>query len=120
MSESKVDLDADQNIPIPDKISSSCLSKLEMMVNKLGSLIKNQCVNKIQHLLTIVSKKSPAKVFTHLYFVTSNFDVFIVQRLATAISRMILLSTTTWKQISNLTPFFVPPRNSKTVHYTDF
>ena len=40
MSESKVDLDADQNIPIPDKISSSCLSKLEMMVNKLGSLIK--------------------------------------------------------------------------------
>ena len=70
--------------------------------------------------LTLIAKKSPAKVLTHLYFVMSNFDVSIVQGLATAISQMILLSTPTWKQISNLSPFFLPPRNSKTVNNTNF
>lgn len=50
----------------------------------------------------------------------SNFDVSVVQGLATALSKMILLRTPTWKQISNLSLFFVPPRNSKTVSNTNF
>ena len=56
----------------------------------------------------------------HLYFEMNGFDVLIAQGLATAISRTILLSTPTCKQISNLSPFFVPPRNSKTVNNTNF
>ena len=64
-------------------------------------------------LLTVITKKSPAKVLTHLYFVLNRFDVVIVQGLATALSRMILLSTPNWKSILNLSPFFVPPRNNK-------
>ena len=44
-------------------------------------------------LLVIMTKKSPAKVLTHLYFVLNRLDIFIVQGLATALSRMILLST---------------------------
>ena len=63
--------------------------------------------NPADSLLMIVSKKSPVNVLAHLYFVMSNFDVAIVQGLATALCRMILLSTPTWKQISNLSPFFV-------------
>lgn len=62
-------------------------------------------------LLILMTKKSPAKILTHLYFVLNKLDIFIVQGLATALSRMILLSTPSWKNISNLSPFFVPPRN---------
>ncbi len=50
----------------------------------------------------------------------SNIDVLVVQELTTVISRMILLSTPTWKQISNLSPFLVPPRNSKTADNINF
>ena len=71
-------------------------------------------------LLTILTKKSPAKVLTHLYFVLNRFDVVTVQGLATALSRMILLSTPNWKSISNLSPFFVPPRNNKIATSTNF
>ena len=71
-------------------------------------------------LLTIITKKSPAKVLTHLYFVLNRFDIVIVQGLATALSRMILLSTPTWRNISNLSPFFVPPRSNKTATSSNF
>ncbi len=71
-------------------------------------------------LLMNISKKLPAKVVSHLYFVMSNFDILIVQGLATAMLRMILLSTLTWKQILKLSPLFVPPRNSKIVNNTIF
>ena len=40
-------------------------------------------------LLTIMSKKSPVQFVTHFYFVMSNFNVSVVQSLATAISRMV-------------------------------
>ena len=66
-------------------------------------------------LLTIMTKKSPAKILTHLHFVLNGRDIVIVQGLSTALSRMILLSTPTWRNISNLSPFFVPPRNSRIV-----
>ena len=123
MSENKVDPDADPNISIPDKIISPSSSNLEMVFNKLGSLIKKSmdkqdstltmkilkrrkhrknstkiCIlnasslygfdsaeEPLDSLLMIISKKSPAKVLTHLYFVMGNFDVVIVQGLATAI-----------------------------------
>ena len=156
----KIDLDADPEVNIPEEISPSSASNLEMVFNKLGSLLEKSmdkqdssdyessqkrkawkeldsnmktCIlnassvdgfdaleNPEDSLLTILSKKSPAKVLTHLYFMMNGNDVIIVQGLATAISRMILLSTPTWKQISNLSPFFVPPRNSKTVNNTNF
>ena len=143
------------------KFSPTSSSNLEMVFNKLGSLLEKSiekqennndyelsqrkkawreldsnmktCIlnassldgfdaadKPVDSLLTIMSKKSPAKVLTHLYFEMSNHDVIVVQGLATALSRMILLSTPTWKQISNLSPFFVPPRNSKTVNNTNF
>ena len=73
-----------------------------------------------ESFLTIIAKKSPAKVLTHLYFEMNLFNVLIIQCLATAISMTILLSTPTWKQISNLSAFFVPPRNSKTVNNTNY
>ena len=71
-------------------------------------------------LLTIITKRSPAKILTHLYFVLNKCDIVIVQGLATALSRMILLSTPTWRNISNLSPFFVPPRNSKIATSSNF
>ena len=71
-------------------------------------------------LLVIMTKKSPAKILTHLYFVLNRLDIFIVQGLATALSRMILLSTPSWKNISNLSTFFVPPRNSKIATNSNF
>ncbi len=71
-------------------------------------------------LLVIMTKKSPAKVLTHLYFVLNRLDIFIVQGLATALSRMILLSSPSWKNISNLSPFLVPPRNSKIASSSNF
>jgi len=71
-------------------------------------------------LLTMITKKSPAKVLTHLYFVLNRFDIVIIQGLATALSRMILLSTPTWRNISNLSPFFVPPRNNKIATSANF
>ena len=67
-----------------------------------------------------MTKKSPAKDLTHLYFVLNKLDIFIIQGLATALSRMILLSTPLWKNISNLSPFFVPPRNSKIATSSNF
>ena len=161
MSEDEIDTKADPEVSLPEKISPTSSANLEMVFNKLGSIIeksmekqenssdyessqkkkvwkeldsnmKNCILNASSvdgfdpafapqdSLLSVMSKKSPAKVLTHLYFEMSNFDVSIVQGLVTALSRMILLSTPTWKQISNLSPFFVPPRNSKTVNNTNF
>ena len=74
-----------------------------------------------ESLLNIITKKSPAKdLLTHLYFVLNRFDIVIVQGLATALSRIILLSTPTWRNISNLSPFFIPPRNSKIAMSSSF
>ena len=156
-----IDTEADPDISIPEEISPTSSSNLEMVFHKLGSIIEKSMEKNTQDMdyeksqkkkawkeldsniktcvlnassidgfdkqekpedsfLTIISKKSPAKVLTHLYFEMNGFDVLIIQGLATAISRTILLSTPTWKQISNLSPFFVPPRNSKTVNNTNF
>ena len=156
----KIDLEADPEVSIPEEISPTSASNLEMVFNKLGSLLEKSmekqdssdyessqkkkawkeldsniktCILNASSkdgfdsakvpedsLLTIIAKKSPAKVLTHLYFMMNGNDVIIIQGLATAISRTILLSTPTWKQITNLSPFFVPPRNSKTVNNTNF
>ena len=156
----KIDTEADPDVSIPDEISPSSASNLEMVFNKLGTLLEKSiekqdssdyessqkkkawkeldsnmktCILNASSkdgfdalktpedsFLTIIAKKSPAKVLTHLYFMMNGNDVIIAQGLATAISRMILLSTPTWKQITNLSPFFVPPRNSKTVNNTNF
>ena len=71
-------------------------------------------------LLAIITKKSPAKVLTHLYFVLNKCDIVIFQGLATELSRMILLSTPTWRNVSNLSTFSVPPRNSKIATSSNF
>ena len=70
--------------------------------------------------LSILSKQSPAKVITHLYFVLRHRDITIAQGLATALSRAIILSFPTSKDISNLIVFFVPPRSSSTVKAEQF
>ena len=133
-----IDTEADPDISIPEEISPTSSSYLEIVFHKLGSIIKKQwkrilkklIIKKLQKrkawkeldsniktcilnassidgfdkkdqptesFLTIRAKKSPAKVLTHLYFEMNGFNVRIIQGLATAISRTILLSTPTWK-----------------------
>ena len=87
-----------------------------------ASSSRGVCLAKVPEdlLLTIITKKLPANVLTHLYFVLNKYDIVIVQGLATALSRMILLSTPTWRNILNLSLFYVPPRNSKIATSSNF
>ena len=69
--------------------------------------------------LILISKNSLSKVLSHLNFIMCKNYELIIQGLAATLSRMILLSLSTWKQITNLGPFFVPQRNSKSVNNTN-
>ena len=68
-------------------------SMKECILNTGSSRGVKPADNPEDSLLTIMTKKLLAKVITRLYFVLNRFDTVIVQGLATALSRMILLST---------------------------
>ena len=89
------------------------INSKECILNASSEIGLNRETEPEDSLLIIMTKKSPDKVLTHVYFVLNRLDIFIVQNLVTALSRMIPPSTPLWKNISNLSPFFVPPRNSK-------
>ena len=148
MPSESVNIRADPEVKIPEKISPTSSTNLEVLFHKLGEIIKKsmekQTAKEINYeesqkrkawkeldsnmkkcvlngsssqgvcpaeepedsLLSIITKMLPARVLTHLYFVLNKCDIVIVQGLVTALSRTILLSTLTWRNVSNFKSFF--------------
>ena len=71
-------------------------------------------------LLSIISEKSSARVTTHLYFALGHKDIIIAPGLITVLSRGIILSIPTAKDISNLSVVFVPPKSTSIMNAEHF
>ena len=77
-------------------------------------IIESQTNGRSRRLSTYnFNKETIATILTHLYLVLNKYDIVIVQGLVTALGWMILLNNPIWRNISHISPFFVPPRNRK-------